>query len=670
MLSRYAELAEKDLVVYEIEIVSLQQGKNQQREELRNIRALLQASFKADYYANQIFEHEDIRGTTRAVVRTTGRLFKSLVEGAEWQTKISWFDLRPEFETFHSTLRNFNFTTLAKIPPPPADAPIICIVDSGVTAGNPFIEPVAREELFHSFLRQAPEQVTDEYGHGSGVASLAAYYSLNIAPDGENHAQAWIASARILDENNKVEEDRLFSTVLKETVEKFAKLGIRIFNLSVNNTLQRWSTENKRTVPRKSWVARTIDRLSKEHDVVFVVSSGNLSPDEVAKLVETAPYPQYFTQETTRLLDPAQAALALTVGSLAPSTLTVNPRNADAMALAKEDEPSPFTRSGPGINREIKPELVEYGGNYHWNPEGSYVFTDPGSSIMMASRQEAPSLAHDVGTSFAAPKAANKLARILGELSQSGVSHVSAVLIKALAVNSAEYPNASSYPSLKSSLLRDQWRNLVGYGVSNADRAVSCDDYNTSMFYQGNLAKDTVAFFSIPVPAILSEAKGTRKRLTITVACAPEVQRWGLEEYLGTRFKWRLFRGNVSREDVVASMSVDSEDSANSDDLDGTLAPDRPGEISCQIGVNLRSRGCIQHDTYEWTQHQPKYSSSHYTLAVTAFERWNRTNPAPVPYAVVVRLEELGRKVGIYTEIEQELIRLEAEATAEAEVET
>jgi len=294
---------------------------------------------------------------------------------------------------------------------------------------------------------------------------------------------------------------------------------------------------------------------------------------------------------------------------------------------------------------------------------------------MMASRQEAPSLAHDVGTSFAAPKAANKLARILRELSQLGVPHVSSVLLKALAVNSAEYPNASSFSSMKARLGREHWQNVVGYGVSNVDRAVSCDDYNVTMFYQGALAQNTVAFFSIPVPAILSSAKGTRKRLTITVTCAPEVQRWGLEEYLGTRFKWRLFRGNVSREDIVASMSldgeasmsVDSEDAVAPEDADGPDAPERPGEVPCKIGIKVRSRGCVQHDSYEWTQHQPEYSFSHYTLAVTAFERWKRTETAPVPYAVVVRLEELGRQVGVYAEIEQQLTRLEAEAAQEIE---
>ena len=34
------------------------------------------------------------------------------------------------------------------------------------------------------------------------------------------------------------------------------------------------------------------------------------------------------------------------------------------MAIAEQKQPSPFTRCGPGIGKEIKPELVELGGNY------------------------------------------------------------------------------------------------------------------------------------------------------------------------------------------------------------------------------------------------------------------------------------------------------------------
>jgi hypothetical protein len=662
MLEQYVQLTQSELAVYEIEIQSVQQGVKQRQSELVGIRQRLEQVFKADDYVNQIFEHEDDKGTSRIVVRTTGRLLKRLVEDSEWQTSIVWFDLKPQFETFHATLKNFDVTSLGKFVPPEAYAPTVCVIDSGVTAGNPFIMPVVKEELFRSYLRSAPENVSDEAAHGTGVASLVSYYSLNIAPEAENYGRIWIASARISDASNHLEEDRLFSLLLRRVVEDFVPLGVRIFNLSINNRLQRWSPDSRRTIPRKSWVARALDRLSREYDVLFIVSTGNLTPTDTADLLAAQSYPAYFSSQSARLLDPAQAALALTVGSLAATTQAVSPKSATAIALAPHHHASPFTRVGPGIRGEIKPELVDYGGNYFTSPGASYVFTDPGANVMMASNKESPALMHDSGTSYAAPRVAFQVARIFDGLSALRVHPISANLLRAFAVNSALYPSDEASNQLQSTL-GAAWRNVLGYGTCDAVRALQCDEFTAIMFYQGESPKDQVAFFSIPIPASLSNARTGRKRITVTVAFAPEVQRWGLEEYTGTRLRWRLFRGDKSQEEIIQSMSVDEEEASS-------LAPppDRPGELTGEIGFTQRSRGCIQHDWFEWSRHRPEYSASHYTLAIASFERWDRASPRPVPFSVVIKVEELSRTVPIYAEIEQQLSEIRIAAHAEIEV--
>ena len=71
-----------------------------------------------------------------------------------------------------------------------------------------------------------------------------------------------------------------------------------------------------------------------------------------------------------------------------------------------------------------------------------------------------------------------------------------------------------------------------------------------------------------------------------------------------------------------------------------------------------RSRGTVQHATYEWSQHRSEYSASHYTLAIAAYKRWAR-KVEKVPLAVVVRLEDLGHRVPIYTRVRA---RVEVEA--------
>lgn len=658
LFEKYDQLVQQEWVICEIEMVSLARGKCQKRRELQQIRQAIEQAFASGTNGN-FFEHEEVAGTCRAVIRCSGQLFEALVERREWLTRISWFDARPEFETFHTVLQDFSVDALGTIESPPDTAPIVCIVDSGVTSGNPFLTPVSRTDLFRSFLGNAPRQPSDEVGHGSGVASLAAYYALNMQHDATNIGRVWVASARVLDANNEVEEERLFSKVLAEVVDTFVPLGIRIFNLSVNVINRMWNREAKRTVPRQSWIARTIDRLSREKDIVFVVSTGNILKHDVRSyILDDKPYPAYFSNEDATLLDPAQAALALTVGAIAPGTLLVGPAGA-ATAIAERNQPSPFTRCGPGINREAKPELVDYGGNYVHDPVGGQVRSNPGTDVMMASHQLTPSIAHDSGSSFAAPRVAHKLAMVLADLQILGVNPISAPLLKAFLVNSANCERLGQeferFRQDMDAIQPNLWRSVIGYGLADAHYATDCDTFSVVLYYQGTLEPDRVAYFDVPVPAILTDADDGTKRLTVTLVHAPEVQRWGLERYLGTTMKWRLFRGDVDREEIIAAMSVE-------DGGSGEEEPQRPGELPGKLRVTRRSRGCVQHDVIEWSRHQAHYSDGTYTLAVASYRKWTR-KVDPIPYAVVVRLEDTTRTTqDVYVEVQNILAQIEVQA--------
>ncbi|MEG4852227.1 S8 family peptidase [Microcoleus sp. B5-D4] len=652
---QYDELIRQDLMICEIEMMSLQQGHKQQSQELLKIREEISNLFENGIKGN-LFEHEEIKGTCRAVIRCPGKVFQELVEGQKWQTKIVYFDARPEFETFDQTLKNFQVQNLGEFISPPQDAPMVCIVDSGVTIGNPFLKPVVREDLIRSYLKAESDKDNpyDECGHGSGVASLVSYYALNLYPDAENKGKVWIASARLLNKDNEIEDERLFSMILAEIVQDFNLLNIKIFNLSVQFTNRKWHEEAKRTVPRRSWIARKIDVLSKEHDVIFVTITGNISRWNVEDYHEDGlPYPKYFREDESSIYDPGQAALAITVGSIAPSTQAVG-KVATAMAIAKQDQPSPFTRCGPGINREIKPELVEYGGNLLVEENGS-VRENPGMNIVMASHQLTPAIAHKSGTSFAAPRVAHKMARILYDMQSLGFDNISASLLKALTVNSALYPpyygNFDNFKQAMDEVDPKHWLNVVGYGVPDDIRATECDPYTAILLFEGEIEPNTVAYFNIPVPECLADAETGIKRLTVTVVYAPQVQRWGLESYLGTTLKWRMFRGDVDKEDIIKSMSVEG-------DEDDEETAENMKELKFFPSMTLRSRGTVQHGVCEWKQHKSEYSQNCYTLAIAAYEKW-KDKLVTVPYAVVVRLEDTTQTAQVYAEVQNIITQLE-----------
>jgi hypothetical protein len=380
LLDNYETLVAQESLLCEIEMLSLLPGLRQRRDELMSFRHALQSELSRDVGGfGAFFEHEEIKGTVRVVIRCSGVLFKRLVEDSTWQRRIYWFEARPEFQTFSTIANNFSIERMGSINSPPDDAPVVCIIDSGVTAGNPFLGPVVVDDLQKSFLASDPDP-SDSFGHGSGVASLAAYLDLNPMEGGENNAKVWIANARILTAENDLEEGRLFSSILREVVEYYVPRGIKIFNLSVNVRNLSWNKNAKRTHPRRSWVARAIDHLAKEYDIVFVISTGNILPQHVRDYHRDGkPYPQYFADDDTCILDPGQAALAVTVGSSVPTTLAEG-QTARARALAERHDASPFTRCGPGIRKEIKPELTDYGGNYLLDEESGIVRSNRGLS--------------------------------------------------------------------------------------------------------------------------------------------------------------------------------------------------------------------------------------------------------------------------------------------------
>jgi hypothetical protein len=119
--------------------------------------------------------------------------------------------------------------------------------------------------------------------------------------------------------------------------------------------------------------------------------------------------------------------------------------------------------------------------------------------------------------------------------------------------------------------------------------------------------------------------------------------------------EWRLFRGDVAREDVIAAMSRDLGEDVNEDDERAVKGAVDVNEMSGAIEILRRSRGSVQHDVFDWRDHHQRYSDGSYTLAITSLERWNRTNPAPVPFAVVVSLEEESRTVPIHNVVRAEV---------------
>lgn len=654
LASEYKEILKKKFFIFEIEILSLETGTKKRKEDLSKTIDQITKLLGAGIHG-RIYEAEFSGGSARVCLSATGAAFQKLVEDPEWQIKITSFDARPKFETFHETYENFQFGTLGKLEAPDKNAPAVCIIDSGVSAGNPFLKPVVVKHLLKSYVPGKPDP-SDELGHGSGVASLAAYYALNLSAGATNTAAVRIASARIMDANGQLDDFhaastdehhthqvRLLSSVLKQIVKDFKPEGIRIFVLSFSILNRIWNNDNKQRFPRTSWVARTIDQLSREEDVVFITITGNLSGTEIAEFISSTPYPRYLVEDGAQIQDPGHAVLSITVGSTAHSATVSAPL---ATPIADVDQPSPFTRSGPGISNCLKPEFVERGGNSVHDRSSGTVGPNVSTDVVMASNKLTPAIARDRGTSFAAPRIAYQLARIQNYL-ESVAIHPSAGLMKSLLANSSRLE-----PSIRRWLEQEisgrEWTNVVGYGMPDAERAIGADEYSGLLYYDGSLKADRVALFRIPVPRELASAAAGTKRMTVSFAYAPPVQRWGFEEYLNVRAKFRVFRGDTDPNEIEAAMG--REEDGENDVKDGKE------DLRGHHGLIRRSRGTLQHDIFEWPVHNAQWSKHPYLIAIsTSRAKWGKKD-FDIPISLVVRIEDTTHSIATLNARIQQLV--------------
>jgi hypothetical protein len=339
--------------------------------------------------------------------------------------------------------------------------------------------------------------------------------------------------------------------------------------------------------------------------------------------------------------------LAVTVGSIAQSARVIV---APSVPIARENQPSPITRTGPGFDGSVKPDFVERGGNLVIDRQRG-VCHNAGTNIIMASGMLTPPLQHSHGTSFAGPRVANHIVGIIRDI-RAIVPEPSAPLVRAFTALSANAPSNSPFLNLDQSLC------ATGYGLPDAARATDCAGNSVVLFHDGHLEADRVALFRIPVPIEIRDSGRALKRIAVAIATAPAVQTWGVAEYLAAQMKFRLFRGDKSIEDIVAMMQREDEDENVASQ---TRVDDLPGKLK----VRRRSVGTLQRDIFEWNDHEDSFSADDYILGVSlSAASWCKANPPSVPIGIAIRIEDTsGVCQQLYTRVRarvQEQARVQA----------
>lgn len=387
----------------------------------------------------------------------------------------------------------------------PESDSIVCIIDSGVSDANGIFTSIVSERV--PYLPTG--SVEPDNNHGTFVASRCVFGDEIDACLGSHlltpYCKLIDVSVFGLDAIGKPvnPDDFHLRTVIEDVIIRF-KDRVKVYNLSLGTNVPINDGEF-------SDLAKLLDYLSKEHKVLFIVSSGN-----ILKLLGDFPS-NHFGHANSRLGSPAESILSITVGSVA--------KYENSVSLSEIGEVSPFSRIGPGADKGIKPELVAHGGNMI----KPYSYAPRVSTIGIS--RDGKTLAVDVGTSHSAPIISQYAQRLFDFYPESDPN-----LVKALLYHFAEKRKVHE------EIVSDP-NNFVGFGEPKIENALEAGNFNAAYIYEGQLDDYNYQYVSFHVPDSLAEDnKEAQLKIKITITYDPPVNPDNDTEYSQTRISAQLIK--------------------------------------------------------------------------------------------------------------------------------
>lgn len=432
-------------------------------------------------------------------------------------------------------------TDINRIPEPvqPADgAPAIAVLDSGLVSAHPLLAASVGDAQGYLAPARQPHD-NPPHWHGTFVSGLALYGDLaECLRQGRFVPQLRLFSGKVFEDDGNDQTEFVEKAVDEAVRDLHDQYGCRIFNLSYGDYNKVYDGRHVRGL------AYTLDRLTRELGVLFVVPTGNLLESELP-LNPRDSYPDYLFADEARLIDPAPALSALTVGGLARHTATRDalryPDSIDDLPIAQEDQPFPLGRSGFSVGGAIKPDVVEHAGNKAvMRTGGGLRHSGLGIVSTCGDFANGRPLAEAIGTSYAAPQVTHRAARLLGELPEA-----SANLLRTLLAAHARWPkacvdllNEAGNADGKKKLLK-----LIGYGQIDDDALYRSVDQAVTLLAEDRIANDKCHFYELPIPASFWSPGRRQREITVALAYSPDIRTTRLD-YRMSKIWYNLVKAN------------------------------------------------------------------------------------------------------------------------------
>jgi hypothetical protein len=530
--------------------------------------------------------------------------------------------------------------------PPDKDAPTVCVIDSGIQEGHRLVAPAILTEDSICLLPGVASTDVADYvrpgGHGTSVAG-AILFKDNLPNSGEITAPFWIQNVRVLNEHCRVPVELFPPKYIRLAVERLITCDQR--TRLYNHSICAIAPHRKRHM--SAW-ASEIDHLSYKYDILVIQSAGNLyqsgtstMPGILDHIEAGRYYPDYLMSEASRIPNPAQSLQALTVGSISYDEFNL----LGERTFACKDGPSAFSRTGLGIWSSIKPEVVEYGGDYYYNiadPVRLLLREENCPNLVRSTLDGGPERGRDrVGTSFSAPKVSHLAAKL-----QALLPNEPTLLYRALIVNSARWPIWAETAKDKLSVVRH-----IGYGLPSEERATTNSPYRVTMTTNGvQFVKAKEAhLYQVPIPECLRAVdRDFDIRIDVTLSYAARPRRTRRQKhYLSTWLSWKASGKNEDDASFRKLIFKNNEDERGSRRTGfGWTIQERSdwGDVH----ETNRTLGTVQKD---WATIKPFELPEVMCIAVVGHVGWDRHPEAVAKYSLVVSFDVLGQEVEIFEEI-------------------
>ena len=370
---------------------------------------------------------------------------------------------------------------------------IIGIIDGGISDDNAYLKPyiVAREKYVNENYQNP--------SHATFIASTIQYGNkLNgiITTSPKRFKFVDIIAIPNSDPDfgptDTIGEEELME-IMEEVMKKYSP-KVKVWNLSLG-------IESKICKGSMSDLGTFLDYIQDTYQVQICVSSGNLNS------IPLREWPaQSDMGERDRIISPADSVRAITVGSLA----LYDSEN----SIVKANEPSPFSRRGPGANYIVKPDVVDYGGNFTRD------FRIGGLGVKGLDIKG--NIIEGNGTSYSNPRVVQKLASVYDEMVEKDL-----LLAKAMIIHSARMQSRE--------LLEQNQDNIKYYGFGmpavNVQDILQCSEDEVTLVFRQKVPQGShLEMFNFPYPNSLIRNGKCYGEIGMTLAYNPILDdRYGRE---------------------------------------------------------------------------------------------------------------------------------------------